>query len=112
MKYAVLGAGKMAMALIQGALRANLCSASEITVSSRSRPGLENLAAATGVCAAASNAEAVAAAETVLLCVKPSDIPRKSRHWVRMMVEDERNEAIVFDRTYHPSGEMTEQIPA
>ena len=41
-----------------------------------------------------------------------ADIPRKSRHWVRMMVEDERNEAIVFDRTYHPSGEMTEQIPA
>ena len=59
MRYAFLGAGKMAMALIQGMLRANLCSASEITVSSRSRAGLENLAAATGVRAAASNAEAV-----------------------------------------------------
>jgi pyrroline-5-carboxylate reductase len=76
MRYAFLGAGKMAMALIQGMLRANLCSASEITVSSRSRTGLENLAAATAVRAAASNAEAVTEADTVLLCVKPSDALR------------------------------------
>ena len=76
MRYAFLGAGKMAMALIQGMLRANLCSASEITVSSRSRTGLENLAEATAVRAAASNAEAVAEADTVLLCVKPRDALR------------------------------------
>ncbi len=76
MRYAFLGAGKMAMALIQGMLRANLCSASEITVSSRSRTALENLAAATAVRTAASNAEAVAEADTVLLCVKPSDALR------------------------------------
>jgi pyrroline-5-carboxylate reductase len=76
MRYAFLGAGKMAMALIQGMLRASLCSASEITVSSRSRTGLENLVAATGTRAAASNAEAVAEAGTVLLCVKPSDALR------------------------------------
>jgi pyrroline-5-carboxylate reductase len=73
MRYAFLGAGKMAMALIQGALRANLCSSSEITVSSRSHGGLESLVGATGVRAAASNAEAVADADTVVLCVKPSD---------------------------------------
>lgn len=73
MRYAFLGAGKMAMALIQGALRANLCSASEITVSSRSKSGLESLASATGVRAATSNAEAVAEADTVVLCVKPAD---------------------------------------
>jgi pyrroline-5-carboxylate reductase len=73
MKYAFLGAGKMAMALIQGTLRANLCSASEIIVSSRSRAGLEGLVSATGVCAAASNAEAVREADAIVLCVKPSD---------------------------------------
>ncbi len=73
MRYAFLGAGKMAMALIQGALRANLCSASEITVSSRSRAGLESLVSTTGVRAAASNAEAVREADTVMLCVKPTD---------------------------------------
>jgi pyrroline-5-carboxylate reductase len=76
MRYAFLGAGRMAMALVQGMLRANLCSASEITVSSRSRKGLENLAAATGVRAAASNAEAVAEADTVVICVKPGDALR------------------------------------
>ena len=73
MRYAFLGAGKMALALIQGMLRANLCSASEITVSSRYQTGLEALATATGVRAAASNAEAVSEADTVLLCVKPGD---------------------------------------
>jgi pyrroline-5-carboxylate reductase len=73
MKYAFLGAGKMAMALIQGALRANLCSPSEVIVSSRSQSGLETFVSATGVCSGASNAEAVSGAETVLLCVKPAD---------------------------------------
>ncbi|HEY5742542.1 MAG TPA: pyrroline-5-carboxylate reductase, partial [Terrimicrobiaceae bacterium] len=71
--YAFLGAGKMAMALIQGVLRANLCAASEITVSGRSKSSLESLVSLTGVHAASSNAEAVSEAETVLLCVKPSD---------------------------------------
>jgi pyrroline-5-carboxylate reductase len=73
MTYAFLGAGKMAMALIQGVLRANLCSASEIIASSRSREGLESLVSATGVRSAKSNADAVAQADTILLCVKPSD---------------------------------------
>jgi pyrroline-5-carboxylate reductase len=76
MRYAFLGAGKMAMALIQGMLRANLCSASEITVSSRSRPGLENLVAASGTRAAASNAGAVEESRHRFACVKPSDALR------------------------------------
>lgn len=73
MRYAFLGAGKMAAALIQGMLRAKLCSASDIAVSSRSKGGLENLAAATGVRAAASNADVMEGAVVVLLCVKPGD---------------------------------------
>lgn len=73
MRYAFLGAGKMAAALIQGMLRAKLCSASDIAVSSRSKGGLENLAAATGVRAAASNADVMEGADVVLLCVKPGD---------------------------------------
>ena len=73
MKYAFLGAGKMSMALIKGMLRANLCSASDITVSSRSKSSLENLTASTGVTSAASNAEAVARGDAILLCVKPAD---------------------------------------
>jgi hypothetical protein len=41
-----------------------------------------------------------------------ANIPRGTKHWIRMMVEDEKREVIIFDRTYHPSGEMTEPIPA
>ncbi len=41
-----------------------------------------------------------------------AEIPRNTHHWIRMMVEDEKRETIIFDRTFHPSGEMTEPIPA
>lgn len=75
MKIAFLGAGKMTMALVHGLLRSNICPASGITVSSRSGDGLENLRAATGVQAAGSNAEAVRSADTVIVCVKPPDVP-------------------------------------
>jgi pyrroline-5-carboxylate reductase len=73
MKYAFLGAGKMAHALIHGMLRAELCPPQHITVASRTTSGLESLVAATSVQAAASNAEAVAEADVVVLCVKPTD---------------------------------------
>jgi pyrroline-5-carboxylate reductase len=73
MTYAFLGAGKMALALVHGMLRAKVCGAADILVSSRSRPGLENFVAATAVRPMASNAEAVAAADLVVLCVKPTD---------------------------------------
>lgn len=63
----------MALAIIHGMLRAKLCNASDIIVSSRSRSGLESVAAATSVRAVASNADAVAAADVVILCVKPLD---------------------------------------
>jgi len=63
----------MAMALVHGMLRANVCNASDITISSRSRAALEGLAAATSIRAVGSNEEAVAGAEVVLLCVKPPD---------------------------------------
>jgi pyrroline-5-carboxylate reductase len=73
MKYAFLGAGKMAHALIHGMLRAELCPADNITVASRSTSGLESLVAATSIRAAASNADAVTEADVVVLCVKPTD---------------------------------------
>ncbi len=73
MTYAFLGAGKMALALIHGILRAKVCAASDIVVASRSKQNLQNLAAAVSVRTANSNAEAVQAADLVVLCVKPSD---------------------------------------
>jgi pyrroline-5-carboxylate reductase len=79
MTYAFLGAGKMALALVHGMLRAKLCSPSDIVVSSRSRAGIESLVVATSVHAVASNAEAVAAADVVVLCVKPLDAVKALR---------------------------------
>ncbi len=73
MKIAVIGAGKMALALVHGILRSELCSSDGIVVSSRSKENLQNFASATGVKTAATNAKAVASADLVLLCVKPSD---------------------------------------
>ncbi len=63
----------MAHALIHGMLRATLCAPQDITVASRSTSGLESLVAATSIQAAASNTEAVAGADVVVLCVKPTD---------------------------------------
>jgi len=73
MNYAFLGAGKMALALIHGMLRANLCTPGQITVSSRTQISLENVSAATSVNVVRTNAEAVRAADVVILCVKPVD---------------------------------------
>ncbi len=64
----------MALALVHGMLRAKHCAASDVIVASRSQAGLESLVAATSVHAAATNAEAVAEADVVILCVKPGDV--------------------------------------
>ncbi len=76
MKYAFIGAGKMASALIQGALRAKLCAPSNIAVSSRSRKGLETLIRETSVRSVKDNAEACHFADVVVLCVKPYDVAK------------------------------------
>ena len=74
MKYAFLGAGKMAFAIIQGMLRAKVCAASDIVASCPEPELLENLSDATSVQVVSSNAEAAAAASVVILCVKPNDV--------------------------------------
>jgi pyrroline-5-carboxylate reductase len=73
MKYAFLGAGKMALALIHGMLRAKLCGTSDILVASRSKTNLENFVNASSVQGAATNFEAADEADVVVLCVKPAD---------------------------------------
>lgn len=73
MKYAFLGAGKMALALIHGMLRGKVCAAPDIVVSSRTRQNVENLVGAVSVRSAGSNNEAVTLADIVVLCVKPAD---------------------------------------
>lgn len=39
-------------------------------------------------------------------------VPSQTNHPVRLMVERERDHVILFDRTYHPDGEITEPTPS
>jgi len=74
MKYAFLGAGKMASAIIHGMLRAKVCGPSDIIASCPEPELLGKLRDATSVNVVSSNSEAVAFASTVLLCMKPADV--------------------------------------
>jgi pyrroline-5-carboxylate reductase len=73
MKYAFLGAGKMASAIIQGMLRAKLCDAEDIIAACPDAEILQSLHDATSVRISTSNPEAVEAAPVVILCVKPQE---------------------------------------
>jgi pyrroline-5-carboxylate reductase len=72
---AFLGAGQMAEAFIRGLLRAGLIRPGAICVSDVRPARTTYLAGQLGVRAAASNLEAVTAAETIILSVKPQDVP-------------------------------------
>lgn len=75
MRLGFIGCGKMASALVQGVLHAGVSTADEIFVSDCFAPAFEALVKKCGVQPRASNAEVAAAAETLLLCVKPNDVP-------------------------------------
>ena len=73
MKYAFLGAGKMATAIIQGMLRGKVCAAEDIIAACPEMDILQSLHNATSVRVATSNEQAAAAAPVVMLCVKPQE---------------------------------------
>jgi pyrroline-5-carboxylate reductase len=73
MKYAFLGAGRMASAIIQGMLRANVCEPSEIVAACPEPDLLQSLRDATSIKIVSENTEAAAKAEVLILCVKPQD---------------------------------------
>lgn len=74
-----IGCGKMAGALAGGVLKAGLFSAQQIFVSDRYPAAVEKMAQELGVQPRASNAEVTVAADTLLLCVKPGDVPSALR---------------------------------
>ena len=74
LKLAVLGAGQLGETLIRGLLDAGLADARSVTVTTLHRTRSRDLARRLGVRAAASNAEAVAGAQVVLLVVKPQQV--------------------------------------
>jgi pyrroline-5-carboxylate reductase len=70
-KIAVIGAGHMARALIGGMIRGKLTAAKNITATRRDESALASLKKQWGVSVSTDNAKAVAAADVVILAVKP-----------------------------------------
>ena len=73
---ATVGSGVMAEAMIAGLLRGNLVTPSQLVASHPRAERREALAAAHGIGTVASNVEAVAAADVVILAVKPQMLAR------------------------------------
>ena len=72
-RIAILGCGKIGEALVAGLLSSGWRKPGDIVVTGRRQERLDELAAAHGVTATLSNAEAVSGAELVVIAVKPQD---------------------------------------
>ena len=75
----LIGAGNMASAMVRGWVRADASMADRILVTDRGSGRAEALARSHGVRHIAENAEVAAAADVVVLCVKPVDVERVLR---------------------------------
>ena len=72
-KIGFIGCGKMGSALVKGVLGAKVCEAADVTLYDRVSAPTELLAKERGVRVARSNREVAAAADVIMLCVKPDD---------------------------------------
>ena len=73
MKFGFIGCGKMATALVKGAIQAGAMAPDQVVASDRLTAAAEEFAREVDVKTVASNAEVCAAAEVIVLCVKPND---------------------------------------
>jgi pyrroline-5-carboxylate reductase len=73
MKLGFIGCGKMATALVQGAVHSGAIAPQDLFLSDQFRDLAEKLARDTGGSALPGNAEVAEAAEALVLCVKPHD---------------------------------------
>lgn len=73
MKLGFIGCGKMASALVEGVLKAGVFSKNDVHVSDKIPAAVKALVEKHGVKAEAGNAKLAAAADVVVLCVKPGD---------------------------------------
>lgn len=85
---ALIGCGNMGGAMIRGIVGAGLIEPEELVVSNASPAAAEELAAALGCTATCNNAEAVQGAGTVLLAVKPQQLPQVAREIAPALAED------------------------
>ncbi|WP_234047424.1 pyrroline-5-carboxylate reductase [Luteolibacter pohnpeiensis] len=74
MKLGLIGCGKMATALVKGAIQAGVVNPSEVVATSRSQASRDAFAAETGA-KTSDLAGVLATSEVILLCPKPQDIP-------------------------------------
>jgi len=75
MNIGFIGSGRMASALLEGILRAAIAAPGDIVITDKIPAAANELAQKTGVKARGSNAEVVADAGVLILCVKPGDVP-------------------------------------
>src|SRR3712207_1136160 len=73
-RIAILGAGKIGEALIAGLVSSRWCEPSDIVATARRDERLAEIRERYGVEATRSNRDAIAAAEIVVIAVKPQDI--------------------------------------
>src|SRR5438128_737320 len=73
MKYGFIGCGKMASALLQGALESGVLAVEDVTLSDAVPAASADLGRQTGARVVTTNAEVAAAADVLILCVKPQD---------------------------------------
>ncbi len=73
MKLGFVGSGKMASALVQGVTQSGAVASGDVIVSDVIAAAAQRLATVAGVAFAETNAELVALADTLVLCVKPND---------------------------------------
>ncbi len=65
----------MGRALVEGAVKSGIVKSEDVFISSRSQSAIDSMTSELGVTALEGNVEVAAAAEVVLLCTKPNDIP-------------------------------------
>lgn len=89
-RIAVLGAGNMGGALIGGILKAGVASREQIVATTRSAEHANEAAARFGICATVKgNREAAAAADLIVLAVKPSTVPHLLEEIREVLREDQ-----------------------
>jgi len=74
MTLGFIGCGKMASALIKGILQSGICPSGKVWASDCHFESAQKLALETGLHAVPSNVEVAAAADILVLCVKPQDV--------------------------------------
>lgn len=75
MKLGLIGCGKMGRALIEGAVKSGVVKPEEVYISSRTQSAIDSMTSELGVTALENNVEVATAADVVLICTKPYDVP-------------------------------------